>query len=214
MVFSRNKIDSEEESLAEKMKDARDRKGLSLEEAATRTNINQYYLELMEAGKYNKLPGGVYQKTYIKKYASFLGLKSSDWLKGKKEEKNDVFARKTIRKSALLVFPKIFRNTLAIVAVLALFLYIGLYLRNSLSRPELEIFEPIDDLITEKNSITVSGKAEEKTLIEINDRPILKKDDGTFSENVELKKGLNVISISAQNKYSQKRVIKKQILVK
>lgn len=214
MMFRRNKISSERESLAERFRAAREGKGLSLEEAAKRINVGINHLVAIESGSYDRLPGGVYQKTFIKKYSSLLGVKMIDAEESTADGKTDVFARKTIRKSSLLVFPKIFRNVLAIVAVLTLFLYIGFYLRNSFSKPEIEIFEPANDLITEKNSVLVSGKADVKTLIEINGKSILKKDDGTFEQVVELKKGLNVISISAKNKYSQKKEIKKQILVK
>jgi transcriptional regulator with XRE-family HTH domain len=214
MLFSRNKIRSDKENLAERIKMAREDKGLSLEDVAKKIGVGLNHLQDIEAGRFDKLPGGVYKKTFIKKYSSFLGLKNVDQISQSVNDKTDVFTRKSINKTSFLVFPKLFRNILAIMAVLTLFLYIGLYLRNSLSMPEIEIFEPVDNLITEKNLVTVSGKADAKTTIEINDHPVLKNENGDFKEIIELKQGLNVISISAQNKYSQKRVIKKQILVK
>lgn len=221
MNFSRSKIQSIEESTAEKIRLARKNRQLELEDVSKKINISLEHLKAIEDGNYELLPGGVYQKTFIKKYAAFLGLDAKkteeSYLKEsgleKKLEKN-VFNRKKIKRSAFLVFPKILRGTVAILTTLAIFFYLGFYLKNSFSKPEIEIIGPADNLITEKKSILVSGQAEEKTQIEINNKPILKDKNGGFQELVELKKGINTIIITAQNKYSQKRIIKKQILVK
>lgn len=221
MNFSRNKIRADEELSSEKLRSAREEKGLKIEVISEKIGISQEYLKIIESGEYSRLPGGVYQRTFIKKYASFLDLdpkKIEDaYFKEtgfKQQSAENVFSRKVIKKRALLVFPKILRAVLATVIAIAIFLYLGVYLRNSLSKPNIEIFEPIDNLITDKKSIFVSGKADSKIQIEINDKLILKNDDGSFRQLIELKKGINTITISAKNKYSQKRIIKKQVLVK
>lgn len=220
-MFRRNRISSDEEGVADKLKSARLEKKFSLEEVSKKINVNVRHLDAIEKENYDHLPKGVYQKTFIKKYASFLGLDPEKIeaaygleIGVRNNPAQNVFGRKKINKSALLVFPKIFRSALVVFAILAIFLYLGFYLKNSLAKPQIEIFEPADNLITEKNAVYVSGKAEEKTQIEINEQPILKDNDGGFRVLVELKKGINEISISAQNKYSQKRIIKKQVLVK
>lgn len=221
MNFSRSKIQSNEESTAEKLRLAREGRGLKLEDVSEKIKISLEHLRAIEGENYKSLPGGVYQRTFVKKYASFLGLDvkkiEESFLKesGLKEESSkNIFSRKKIKRSAFLVFPKILRGLLAVLAALAIFLYLGFYLKSSLSKPKIEIFEPADNLITGDKSVRVSGRAEEKTQIEINDKPILKDENGDFKELIELKKGINIISISAQNKYSQKRIIKKQVLVK
>ncbi len=219
-MFSRKQISPDEESWANSIKRAREEKGLKLEDVSQRLRISQSHLSAIEDENLNSLPSGVYRRTFIKKYASFLGLNTQKIMESyertafKEKNGSNLFGRKVIKKSSLLVFPKIIRNIVAIVAIAGVFLYLGFYLKNSLSKPKIEIFEPADNLITEDSFTYVSGRAKEKTMIEINDRPILKLKDGSFRELVELKKGMNTITISAQNKYSQKNIIKKQILVK
>jgi cytoskeletal protein RodZ len=44
-------------------------KGLSLAQIATATKINLRYLEAIECGAFQKLPGGVYSESYIRQYA-------------------------------------------------------------------------------------------------------------------------------------------------
>jgi hypothetical protein len=80
--------------------------------------------------------------------------------------------------------------------------------------PEIEIYQPADNLVTENNYVDVTGRADAKTQISINEKQILKDETGNFKERVDLNKGINTIIISAQNKYSRKKIIEKQVLVK
>jgi cytoskeletal protein RodZ len=48
-------------------------RGLSLEEIARATRITLRYLEAIERGEFEKLPGGVYNINYIRQYARAAG---------------------------------------------------------------------------------------------------------------------------------------------
>jgi cytoskeletal protein RodZ len=221
MLFTHKKIKGDEETLAEKLRAAREGKKIAIEFVAQKLAINQEYLSALEKGDYSRLPAGVYGKTYLKKYGAFLGLnwppleeKYNKERKFLNKENEDVFAKRKISKRELVVFPKILRNILVILFVAALLFYLGYYLKNSFSQPKIIIFSPANNLVTENNSVEIVGQADERTQIAINNKQILKDGAGNFKETVELKKGLNVITISAQNKYSRKKIIEKQILVK
>jgi len=54
--------------------EAREEKGFSLDDVVKELNIRKSYLSAIEADDFDKLPTGIYQKTYIKSYASVLGL--------------------------------------------------------------------------------------------------------------------------------------------
>jgi cytoskeleton protein RodZ len=47
----------------------RHRKGISLHQIADTTKIGVHYLEAIEHGQYGKLPGGIYNVSYIRQYA-------------------------------------------------------------------------------------------------------------------------------------------------
>lgn len=47
----------------------RKRKGISLETIAAQTKISPRYLAAIERGAFDKLPGGVYNLSYLKQYA-------------------------------------------------------------------------------------------------------------------------------------------------
>ncbi len=226
MNFIAKKIKGEEETIAEKLSGARAQIGLDIDEIAQTLRIKKEYLNYLENGEYDKLPGGIYAKTFLKKYAKFLKVdykkieenfnKEKEWSKLNTDKKNqkDVFSRKRIKSYEFLVFPKIIKNILIVILVSAFFLYIGFYLKTSFSPPKIEIIEPSDNLITESNFVYVIGKTSSKTEIIINNKPILKDTFGIFKEKVDLKHGVNTIIITAKNKYSKKTIITKQVLVK
>ncbi|MDD4901576.1 MAG: helix-turn-helix domain-containing protein [Patescibacteria group bacterium] len=221
MLFKSNKIKEDEETVAEKLRAAREEKKITLEAAAKSLAINREYLLALENGDYAALPSGVYVKTFLREYSSFLGLDPAHLLnKYQKEkgqaagEKKDVFSKKKINKLELIIFPRILKNVLLLVIVVIFFSYLGYYLLGAFSLPGVEIYQPADNLVTENSFVDVVGRADSKTQITINDKQIAKDGAGNFQERINLKKGINTIIISAQNKYSQKKIIDKQILVK
>ena len=60
--------------LGEKLKEARARKKISLEEAAQATRIRSAYIEALEAGRWQEFPAEVYLLGFLKKYGQFLDL--------------------------------------------------------------------------------------------------------------------------------------------
>lgn len=47
----------------------RNHRGLSLREIADVTKIRVFYLQAIESGKFQKLPGGLYTRSYVRQYA-------------------------------------------------------------------------------------------------------------------------------------------------
>jgi cytoskeletal protein RodZ len=62
------------ESLGELLKAARERKNLSLHAVAEETRISVRYLEAIEQGRYRDLPGGMYNRAFIRSFADYVGL--------------------------------------------------------------------------------------------------------------------------------------------
>lgn len=52
----------------------RQRLGITVEEIARTTKISPYYLQAIEAGQYDRLPGGIYNTSYIRQYARAVAL--------------------------------------------------------------------------------------------------------------------------------------------
>jgi cytoskeleton protein RodZ len=55
----------------------RESRGISLQEIARTTRITVRYLQAIERAEFKKLPGGVYDVSYIRQYAGEIGLDAS-----------------------------------------------------------------------------------------------------------------------------------------
>jgi transcriptional regulator with XRE-family HTH domain len=66
------------ESLGAILRTAREAKGLSVEQLAILTKINPAFVEALESGRWDLLPGRVYLKPFTKLYAEALGLNVSE----------------------------------------------------------------------------------------------------------------------------------------
>jgi cytoskeletal protein RodZ len=64
----------EDDPLGQRLKDARERRGLSLRQIATTTKISTVALEALESGDFSRLPGGIYSRAFIRAYAKEVGL--------------------------------------------------------------------------------------------------------------------------------------------
>ncbi len=62
------------DSLGEKLREAREAKGISISEISEQTRISSLYLESIENDDYRALPGGIFNKGFVKSFAKYVGL--------------------------------------------------------------------------------------------------------------------------------------------
>jgi transcriptional regulator with XRE-family HTH domain len=62
------------QTLGEKLRQAREAKGVSISEVAEQTRISPLYIESIENNNYKPLPGGIFNKGFVKSYAKFVGV--------------------------------------------------------------------------------------------------------------------------------------------
>lgn len=63
------------------LQELRHRKGLSLEEIADKTKISTRFLRAIEAEEFDKLPGGLFDTSYIRQYARAIEAEEEDVLR-------------------------------------------------------------------------------------------------------------------------------------
>lgn len=215
-IFHQKNIISEEK-VGKILKEARSYKNLSLMEISGQINIKVEYLNALEEECYHKIPSGLYVKKYLKKYCSFLSLDYNDILKKtpyfKENENSDPFSKKILSSFKFLVFPKIIKNTIILILILFFLLYLVSYLSSIRKAPNLTIYSPNNNIITNDRIITITGETDRQADVYINGELVYINSDGNFSKDINLKIGLNEIIISSQKKYSKKNIIEKQILV-
>ena len=61
------------ESIGEKLRLARETRGIALRDISEQTRISMRYLEAIEADDYRRLPGGIFNRSFVRAYAKFIG---------------------------------------------------------------------------------------------------------------------------------------------
>ena len=67
-------------TLGEKLRQAREERGISISEVAEQTRISSLYLKSIEEDNYKPLPGGIFNKGFIKSYAKYVGVDEQEAL--------------------------------------------------------------------------------------------------------------------------------------
>lgn len=211
-----------QETLGEYLRKVRLGKNWDCQTAARESNISAHYLTAIENDEYFKIPGEIYIKNFIKKYALSLGAPVDQVLARFKEEKERLLAQKDLIVKGIkqnsnwhfFLNPKFLKFSVLGVFISLLFFYLGLSVYHFLAPPFLEISFPTDNLISNSKVIIVQGEAQDESMVKINNKDILVNIDGSFKEEVNLKDGLNLIVITAQRKYGRERKVLRSVLVK
>jgi cytoskeletal protein RodZ len=69
-------------SIGEQLRLAREGRGIPLREISDQTRISVRYLEAIESNDYDRLPGGVFTRSFIKAYARCVGYDEKDAIEG------------------------------------------------------------------------------------------------------------------------------------
>lgn len=212
-------------SLGERIKNRREELGISLSEAAKTTSISIKYLQAIESGFYNELPGEIYAKNFLKVYTKFLGLNSVDFFSLYKSERK--IYDKT-RKGAvpdhkkpvsrissvhLVVTPKIVRGIIIGLLAVVCLIYLGVKIKAIITPPILLVNSPVDNFVTEQNFVDVIGQTEPESTLDINGQQILADGNGNFKETIDLQLGVNIIEISAKKRHSDQTKVYRQVIL-
>ena len=66
------------QSIGEKLRLARETRGIALRDISEQTRISMRYLEAIETDDYKRLPGGIFNRSFIRAYAKFIGYDEND----------------------------------------------------------------------------------------------------------------------------------------
>jgi cytoskeletal protein RodZ len=62
------------QSIGEKLRLEREARGIALREISEQTRISIRYLEAIETDDYKRLPGGIFNRSFVRAYAKFVGV--------------------------------------------------------------------------------------------------------------------------------------------
>lgn len=68
-------------TLGEKLRQAREERGISIAEVAEQTRISPHYIQSIEEDNYKTLPGGIFNKGFVKSFAKYVEIDEQEALK-------------------------------------------------------------------------------------------------------------------------------------
>ena len=219
--FSKNLAGTE--TLGDKLLHLRKEERLSLKELSQIIRVRIDYLSYLESGQYEKLPGEVYVRNFLKLYAKALRIDPGKVLtmydneqrvyREVKPSQVSYTAPGEVSQPAVFFSPKLIKRGLICLGVIILTVYFAQEILGIISPPDLTIETPPDNLVTAERTIIVRGQAEKEAKIYINSEEILADVEGRFEEKLDLQSGINVIKISAKKKHSKESVVLRKIRV-
>ena len=70
------------ENIGEQLRLAREGRGIPLREISDQTRISMHYLEAIEMNDYKRLPGGIFNRSFVKAYARYVGYDEKEAVDG------------------------------------------------------------------------------------------------------------------------------------
>ena len=200
-------------SLGEQLRAQRERKTITLEQAATDTRIREKFLKALEEGDYPSLPGAVYTRGFLRNYSDYLDLETDELVVLYQQERGGAPPEPAPKRSnfkpyrpvvhqSLIFRPVIFVPVL-IIAFVGLFLgYIYYQFTTFATLPKLEIIDPSSDGLAASPELVVHGITVPDGRITVNVFPgpdvfgdIRTASDGSFTTTVSLKPGSNHVVV-------------------
>ncbi len=201
-------------ALPERLIAARERKGVDLFRAERDTKIRARYLAALERGDYRELPGAVYTKGFLRNYALYLGLDPDDILAQWHLERGESLTSEPVivvprpivaPRQGFTFTPGIVVAALLTVAVVAFIAYLGVQLFRFAKPPTIAVTDPatavieVDETATAYTLRGTSIPGATITVTTPGRDPIraTADPDGTWSVDVDLRRGKNQFDIMA-----------------
>nr|WP_319951997.1 RodZ family helix-turn-helix domain-containing protein [Peribacillus frigoritolerans] len=200
--------------LGNRLKEAREAKGLSLEDLQELTKIQKRYLIGIEEGNYSMMPGKFYVRAFIKQYCEAVGLDSEEIFEQYKSEIPSVYSeelpeqlsrvqsRKTIPagdSKVVELLPKILAAVLVIGAAVLIWVLVLNYMSNpdNDDKKDAKQSDAVD--YNKSEDFNKEDNADQKQNEEKSDSSEKKNEDDTAVKDEEKEQNLAVTSSSGKN---------------
>lgn len=200
------------------LQETRNKKNLTLEEAEKATRIRKKILISLEKSDWASLPSPTFVKGLIRNYGKYLDLDDRELLAfyrreyDERKELKKGFSRKGLNSNRWFRFtPQTVTIGVISTVVLLIFVYLFIQFQSFTGAPLLEIQDPQNNIKINKLEVNLVGKTWEDAILKVNGEKVSVSPGGTFSLPVKLNRGLNTITVTAENRFgkisTQKRVV-------
>lgn len=219
-MVAADKTDTQEDYVthaAQLVRNAREQKGLGLDQAEKDLHIPVAQLEALEAGDLSAFSAEVYTRGAYTQYAEYLGIDS------KTAQRAILRALSSVRVITPLKMhtpetwwqriqsPRLVIFAIGIFGALLVGGYIFWQLRLFWQLPALRITDPVEHVV-ETDYVDIEGVSERGARLSVNGEPFLLQEDNTFGLRIDLHYGINIIRFEATNAAGRSRVVEEHYL--
>lgn len=194
--------------LGDALRSQREQLGVTLEQATEDTRIRAKFLQAIESGDYQSLPGTVYTKGFLRNYAGYLNLDPEEMLalytgeRGGTEPARSFAPMRPLVKRSFIFTPTVLAPVFVLAGILLFVGYVYYQFTNFAVAPHVDITDPPGDAVSQIAEYTVKGKTNPDGRITVRVSPgldtindVRPARDGTFSAVVPLKPGPNHVEV-------------------
>lgn len=205
--FSKKKIKSKK-TLGELFASSRRHQKITLDEAEIATKVRAKYLLAIEKNDWNVLPQEVYVRSFVLSYAKYLRMQIESVLEiyetearlRQKDERTKITYDQKFKDKKILITPRFLAYGALALFISGMFGYIFFQITNFAGTPNLKILTPENNIVVENDLLDLSGVTDPDAYILVNEEKVPVTNDGHFTLNFKLHKGVNVLNVKAINK--------------
>ena len=202
-------------TISEVLSTQRKSKRISLSRAARDLMIKEEILVALETSDWQKLPEPTIVRGFIKNYANYLKLDAKNALALYRREFDEKkYPPKTTvfeKQKRFKLTPRIIINFAFILAIVIFVAYLSMQYLSILQSPKLQLIAPSEDFTTQLSTIVVAGQTEKDATVSVNGEFVPVDKEGSFSYQLTLNEGQNIIEIIAAKRLSPKTKVNRII---
>lgn len=218
--FTRTQV-TQVTSLGDRLRAARALKRASLGDAELATSVATKYLRALEHGRFHDLPADVYVVGFLRRYARWLALDSTEIIAAYRQEAavtaaalpHTILSRsqlvrplQPIASRPVLITPERFLGLAVSCGVLLVVGYVWFQVKSFAAAPPLDVQTAVDNEIVSVDTLTLAGSTDANATLVINGQAVPVDPAGRFSATIRLVDGVNTIELRAQNRTEKETV--------
>jgi cytoskeletal protein RodZ len=200
-------------SVGKLLKDARERKKLSLRDVEKRIKVREQFLRALEEDRWNIFTSRIYVTGILKNYTRFLGLderKILAFFRREYERIEDIKFKEKVSTSYLSSDSK---KTIIAGFVFVCILLVGYFsyqLFQFFKPPTVQIISPTTFTFKREQTVKIIGKTEKEAVITIMGERVYQNKEGVFEYIMPLKEKENSLSIEVVGANGKKTIFEKK----
>lgn len=214
--------------LGEILRVQREKRGITLDQAAGDTRIREKFLKALEDGDYMSLPGAVFTKGFLRNYAEYLDLNTEELIRLFQQERGMSAPEparrfepmKPIMKRPFTFTPAVFVPVAVLAAVLLFVGYLYYQFTSFAVAPALDVFEPATDAIAQDAQFVLKGRTipSGRVTVQVFPGPLTVADvrpdgDGSFTVPLTLTTGPNHVRVEVLDQSGKVSHVDRSILL-